>query len=47
MTDFRMSNAAFSNFRPLTVEMAREDGGYRLRVTQASSILLGQNLLGL
>lgn len=47
MTDFHLSNAAFSNFRPLTVEIAREDGGYRLRVTQASSILLGQNLLGL
>lgn len=46
-TCHQLLSAAFSNFRLLTVEMAREDRGYRLRVKQASSRLLGQNLLGL
>jgi len=46
-TCHQLLSAAFSNFRLLTVELAREDRGYRLRVTQASCRLLGQNLLGL
>lgn len=49
MADFDMKSAVECSItlRPLTVEMTQEDGGYRLGVTQASSRLLGQNLLGL